>query len=651
MGGETNLTDVSLVITADVAKFRDSMASILKTTKDVTKRMSSLFEKATQASSKATQKLQKENEKNTQAKTKGILKEEQKLQKALKAMNDRSKDNYNYSKKTKKQSTSRGVEDRKLVRRESDKILKQRQSLQDSLQKMDEKSNQKKKKGNKDLNQSKKNWSSDLKGVKDNAQKILKEKQRLQDSLKAMDEKTNQKNQTKNQSKKNWSNDLKGVQAKVADRVKRIKQDNQKLQDALGNMDKRTEDSQSQFQGARKKSVRRGTLDRNFVKEQVKKQKDGQKAKAASILKEEQKLQDKLKAMDAKSKEGVSFTKKSRKQSKKNAKEEFKVVKNDAKSNVAKRKQAFTKEKARVDKLQKMYDNFLKKRESDANKLQKTNDAINKKRQANIDALIKKEAQLSKKQDIGRTNTGRVPTGKPKKVLSSAEKKNAQIAIDYAKMVERKRIALMKRELAWKRRAVKKLAVDTFKFARNSLNKIQRAGIKSAKRIIGAFRKVGSSIKDTMQGAGIMGISLFKNMAKWTVLPLAGINAIGLKFASSIEQAELVMGTFMGDMKKGGKFYNYIVEFSNVTPFTPEPLLEASKMLLGVGMTANNVKASLKTLGDIAGGSAERFRALALNFMQTKTQGKLTGRELRDFAIRGVPVLEMVGLLQVKHKY
>ncbi len=52
MGGETNLTDVSLVITADVAKFRKSMNQMLVATKLTTKKMASLFEKTTQASSK-----------------------------------------------------------------------------------------------------------------------------------------------------------------------------------------------------------------------------------------------------------------------------------------------------------------------------------------------------------------------------------------------------------------------------------------------------------------------------------------------------------------------------------------------------------------------------------------------------------------------
>ncbi len=58
-----------------------------------------------------------------------------------------------------------------------------------------------------------------------------------------------------------------------------------------------------------------------------------------------------------------------------------------------------------------------------------------------------------------------------------------------------------------------------------------------------------------------------------------------------------------------------------------------------MGIVADNLLHTLKSLGDVSAGLSVPISRLALNFGQVKTQGKLTGRELRDFSIAGVPLI------------
>jgi tape measure domain-containing protein len=81
-------------------------------------------------------------------------------------------------------------------------------------------------------------------------------------------------------------------------------------------------------------------------------------------------------------------------------------------------------------------------------------------------------------------------------------------------------------------------------------------------------------------------------------------------------------------------------EFAMQSSFDLPDVVSNAKQLMGMGIELENVIPTMKMLGDTAAGLGVPLQRLALNFGQVKSQGKLTGRELRDFAISGVPLLE-----------
>jgi len=59
-----------------------------------------------------------------------------------------------------------------------------------------------------------------------------------------------------------------------------------------------------------------------------------------------------------------------------------------------------------------------------------------------------------------------------------------------------------------------------------------------------------------------------------------------------------------------------------------------------MGIQTQDLLPTLKSLGDVSAGLSVPLERLALNYGQVIAQGRLTGRELRDFTIAGVPLLD-----------
>lgn len=121
---------------------------------------------------------------------------------------------------------------------------------------------------------------------------------------------------------------------------------------------------------------------------------------------------------------------------------------------------------------------------------------------------------------------------------------------------------------------------------------------------------------------------------------LAGRAAV--RAAAEFEQAKIAFGVFVGDMGKGVKIFNDLVQFAAKTPLNLSGIQRSAQILLATGTEADKLMGILKNLGDVSRGDSAILQRLALNLGQVKAQGKLTGRELRDFAVAGVPLVQVL---------
>lgn len=113
--------------------------------------------------------------------------------------------------------------------------------------------------------------------------------------------------------------------------------------------------------------------------------------------------------------------------------------------------------------------------------------------------------------------------------------------------------------------------------------------------------------------------------------------------ASNLEQLNISFETMLGNADLARRKIDELQKFATRTPFTLPGVENAARSLLAVGFNAEELLPTLKAVGDVSAGlgrGEEGLQRLILNLGQVRAQGKLTGRELRDFAVLGVPLID-----------
>ena len=121
----------------------------------------------------------------------------------------------------------------------------------------------------------------------------------------------------------------------------------------------------------------------------------------------------------------------------------------------------------------------------------------------------------------------------------------------------------------------------------------------------------------------------------------AGIGVF-IKAGAEFEQTKINFETILGGADAAKAKLKELSDFAVRTPFTIPEVEQNAKQLLAYSIEAENLIPTMKMLGDVSAGLSVPLSRLVLNFGQVKTQGKLTGRELKDFAIAGVPLISVL---------
>lgn len=163
-------------------------------------------------------------------------------------------------------------------------------------------------------------------------------------------------------------------------------------------------------------------------------------------------------------------------------------------------------------------------------------------------------------------------------------------------------------------------------------------------------------VRDNLQGvknANENILASMKTVGKVGAVVFAGLSAATMGFvksAANFEQQQVAFETMLGSGEKATKLLDDLSKFASRTPFEIDGIRQNAKQLLGMGIEADKIIPTLKALGDVSAGLSVPLDRIALNFGQIKAQGKLTGRELRDFAVNGVPLLDELAKMFGKTK-
>lgn len=206
---------------------------------------------------------------------------------------------------------------------------------------------------------------------------------------------------------------------------------------------------------------------------------------------------------------------------------------------------------------------------------------------------------------IGNTGNGRVVAG-ANYVASQYEKANRQA--ERGDAIEEKR---------------KRKIHETGLQIQSSLVK----GFKDANNAAGRLNSTVQDLKSLfMQGGLVFGAQQFAMSI--------------IRTGGEMEKQHIAMQSILGDMQNANTMFNQTKELALQSPFTFSELNRDVKQLAAYGVEYENLYDTTKRLADMASGLGVSFERIALAFGQVQARGWLDGKELRQIAYAGIPLLD-----------
>lgn len=174
---------------------------------------------------------------------------------------------------------------------------------------------------------------------------------------------------------------------------------------------------------------------------------------------------------------------------------------------------------------------------------------------------------------------------------------------------------------------------------------LNAAGIKATKEQVATMSR---SVQKSMQDAAKANRTHWADIKAAWDMGLSAIRYVGgmirnaLKKAFDAEYALTNFKTMLGSLDAAKQHVAELKQFAAQTPLTFGDLSQASKTLLAFGADVKTVMPSLKMLGDISLGNAEKFQSLSLAFGKVTSEGKLTGVTLKQMIIAGFNPLQEI---------
>lgn len=123
---------------------------------------------------------------------------------------------------------------------------------------------------------------------------------------------------------------------------------------------------------------------------------------------------------------------------------------------------------------------------------------------------------------------------------------------------------------------------------------------------------------------------------------IAAVPGIALKLAADAEQTQISFEVMLGSADKAKQLLGELKAYADASPFGGMEVNEFAQQLANYNIQAQDIVPTIKQLGDIAAGDANKFRSLATAFGQVVSMGKLQGGEKNQFINAGFNPLKEI---------
>ena len=182
-------------------------------------------------------------------------------------------------------------------------------------------------------------------------------------------------------------------------------------------------------------------------------------------------------------------------------------------------------------------------------------------------------------------------------------------------------------------------ALKTYKGAAKQAEIATEGNARAVRDLASSFRQASDAASKTsglmsdmksllLQGGIVYGAQQFAN----SIIQTGG----------EIAQQHIALRNIIGDARKADELFAQTQQLALESPFKFGELNRDVKQLAAFGVEADNLYDTTKRLADVASGLGISFERLGLAYGQVKSRSWLDGKELRQFAYAGLPLLQKI---------
>lgn len=192
----------------------------------------------------------------------------------------------------------------------------------------------------------------------------------------------------------------------------------------------------------------------------------------------------------------------------------------------------------------------------------------------------------------------------------------------------------------------RKAAIEQKMQEQSMMNEARLEGIRKRNEEIGKrgqenFRKAVDGANKSLQSQNSILTNLEKKLiGVFSTYQIARFAKEIVNVRGEFQGLELAFTTMLGSAEKSRKMMVDVTSLALESPYTVTEVASNTKQLIAMGIQAEKAMDTMKALGDVSAGVSVPMWRVAINYGQVSALGRLQAREIRDFAMAGIPIVD-----------
>jgi tape measure domain-containing protein len=113
-----------------------------------------------------------------------------------------------------------------------------------------------------------------------------------------------------------------------------------------------------------------------------------------------------------------------------------------------------------------------------------------------------------------------------------------------------------------------------------------------------------------------------------------------VRVRGEFQQLNVAFTTMLGSKERADKLMQEVTQFAATTPFELSEVAGATRSLLAFGISADKIKETLRSLGDVSAGVGAPIQEIAEVYGKARVQGRLFAEDINQLTGRGIPIIQ-----------